>query len=82
MPELWNVMIHPSGKGSVGGRPRPLKQIMALNLDRLLRRIEIKARFLFIVFSVTKNKMALKQNYKCFVERCCFNNKVYASNLD
>lgn len=23
MPELWNVMIHPSGRGSVGGRPRP-----------------------------------------------------------
>lgn len=22
-PELWNVMIHPSGNGSVGGRPRP-----------------------------------------------------------
>lgn len=55
-------MIHPSGKGSVGGRPRPLKQIMALNLDRLLRRIEIKSRFVFIAFSVPKNKMALKQD--------------------
>lgn len=25
-PELWNVMIHPSGSGSVGGRPRPAQK--------------------------------------------------------
>lgn len=24
-PELWNVMIQPSGSGSVGGRPRPAR---------------------------------------------------------
>lgn len=25
-PELWKVMIHPSGNGSVGGRPRPAQK--------------------------------------------------------
>lgn len=28
-PELWNVMIHPSGNGSVGGRPRPAQETRA-----------------------------------------------------
>lgn len=75
-------MIHPSGKGSVGGRPRPLKQTMPLNLGRLLRRIEIKSMVLLIAFSVPKNKMALKQDEQCFVERCCFTNKVDVSHSD
>lgn len=53
-------MIHPSGKGSVGGRPRPLKQRTALNWDRLLRQTEREA--VFIAFSVSKDKMTLKQD--------------------
>lgn len=57
-------MIHPSGKGSVGGRPRPLKQRVTLNLDRLLRRTEKESRFfIFIAFSVSKDKMTLKQDF-------------------
>lgn len=32
MPELWNVMIHPSGRGSVGGRPRPAQRAQKLSI--------------------------------------------------